>query len=308
MGQRILVTGGTGFLGHYVTLALQKMGAEVIPISKSTGYDLRNEAEALQAMVLVRPEVVIHLAAVAGGLERHAKDPGILFRDNMAIGMNVVHATSVAGAKLVTVIPACAYPENGMAPFKEECFWDGLPEASTEIFGTARKALLMMMRGYQRQYGLRFACLVPTNLYGPGQKDTSYVIPSLIWKVAKARDAEEDEIVCWGTGKAKRSFLYVADAAEAIVAAVNLDDHDDIVNLPGGKEVMMADLAEKIAEYIGYDGKIVWDPSKPEGQLRRALDGSKAKRLLDWEPKTSLEKGLEATIDWLGLKKAVPAS
>lgn len=307
MGQRILVTGGTGFLGHYVTLALQKMGAEVIPISKSTGYDLRNEAEALQAMVLARPEVVIHLAAVAGGLERHAKDPGILFRDNMTIGMNVVHATSVAGAKLVTVIPACAYPENAKVPFEEDHFWEGLPEAATEVFGTARKALLMMMRGYQRQYGLRFACLVPTNLYGPGQKDESYVIPSLIWKVARARASEDDEVVCWGTGKAKRSFLYVADAAEAIASAVNLDD-DDIVNLPGSEEVTMVDLTEKIVGCMGYEGKVTWDPSKPEGQSRRVLDGSKAKRLLDWEPRTSLENGLEATIDWLGLKKPVPTS
>lgn len=300
-GVKILVTGGTGFLGRYVVETLRQLGAKPHPISKSTGFDLRNEADVLQATLLVKPEVVIHLAALCGGIGANQASPGRFFRDNMQMGMNVVHAASVAQAKLVTVGTVCSYGAVTPTPFKEENFWKGYPEPTNAPYGIAKKAVHVMMEGYRQEFGLHYAYLVPANLYGPGdhfEDEKSHVIPAMVKKFVEAAEEGKEEVVLWGTGKPTRSFLFVADAAQAVAIAADKLDFPGIVNLPGHGEISMKDLAEKVAKLVGYAGKLSWDEKKPDGQARRSIDGTRAKKLLDWSPFTTLDAGLEATVQW----------
>lgn len=306
-GTRVLVTGGTGFLGHQVVAELKKRRAHPIPLSRSLGYDLRNDGEAMQAMLATKPAIVVHLAATAGGLGANAEIPGTLFRDNMLLGINVVHAAAVARAKLITMGSACSYPENCEPPFSEERFWDGYPEPLNGPYGVSKKAIHVMMKAYRQQFGLQSLYLVPANMYGPGQRsdpNVSFVIPTMIRKFVEAADSGTKTVTCWGTGKATRSFLFVDDAACAVVNACIAGEEEEVINLPGQGETSMSELAGKIAKLAGYEGEIRWDSTKPEGQVRRVLDGTRAKRLLGWEPETSLDAGLEATMARY-LKKSV---
>lgn len=300
-GARILVTGATGFLGQYVMATLQQAGAEGIPLSKSMGYDLRNEGEALQAVLATHPDIIVHLAGIVGGIGANLGQPATFFRDNMMMGMNLIHAAAVGKVKLVTVGTTASYPAEGEIPFREEAFWDGYPEASTASYGIAKKALFAMMQAYRKQFRLHFAYLIPSNLYGPGDAYKgiiSSVIPSLVNRMIEARDAGVKEISCWGSGQAIRSFLFAADAAKAIATACAILDENGIVNLPGSEEISVGELATMIAKLVGYSGKILWDRAKPEGRARMVLDGTKAKDLLDWQPETKLADGLKMTVAW----------
>jgi GDP-L-fucose synthase len=280
--------------------ALSQKGADPIPVSKKLGYDLRNEAEVLQAVLVARPDVIVHLAATCGGIGANMAQPGVFFRDNMLIGMNVVHAAATARAKLVAVGTICSYPKNTPVPFKEESYWDGYPEPTNAPYGIAKKAMGVMMQAYRKQYGLRYSFLVPANLYGPEdhfEENTSHVIPALVRRFIEAEAEGKKEVVCWGTGNATRSFLFAGDAAEAIARAVDVD-YDDIINLPGSEEISIKSLAMMVAKIAGYKGKISWDDSKPDGQPRRFIDGTRAAKLLGWKPTTSLEVGIKIAVEW----------
>lgn len=299
---RILVTGGTGFLGQYVVHELESAGEEPVAISRRTGHDLRNPVVALSAVLSVKPKAIVHVAGVVAGISANMALPATFFHDNLLMGMNVVEAAAKAEAHLTVVSTASAYPERATPPFKEESFWDGFPHEANAPYAVAKKALLVMCQAYRKEHGLKFAYLVPTNLYGPCQnfhEGVSHVVPALIKKFVDARDKNLKEVTCWGTGKATRSFLFVHDAAKAVAAAAVAGfDEDGPVNLPGDSEISVQDLAVLVAKVTGFKGKISWDASKPDGQPRRALDGSKAERLMGWKPKVKLEDGLRATVDW----------
>lgn len=297
----ILVTGGTGFLGKFVCDELSAMGARVLPISKSLGFDIRNEAEFLQAMVFEKPDVVVHLAATVGGIGANMARPATFFRDNMMMGLNVVHACALAGSRLIFIGSTCSFPKHAKPPFKEEEFWNGFPEETNAPYGIAKKALHTMCEAYRKQYKLRYGYLVPANMYGPGdhfEENTSHVIPAMIRRFTEAAEVDAQEVTCWGTGKATRSFLFARDAAKAVALACAELDTDQIVNLPGSDEISMKALAGLIAKVCDYKGDILWDSKKPDGQPRRALDGSRARTLLGWAPETPLMEGLEATVEW----------
>lgn len=316
-GAKVLVTGGTGFLGQRVCAALSVAGAEAIPVSRRTGYDLRDEAQALTAMFLAKPDVVVHLAATVGGIGANQAAPATFFSENMKLGMNVIHAATVVGARIVFLSTVCAYPKFCPAPFHEADIWNGFPEETNAPYGIAKRALLVMLQAYRRQFGTRFCYIVPTNLFGPGDnfdERSSHVIPALIKRFHEAYVAKAQKVVCWGTGKATRSFLYVDDAAKAIaMACAGLDD-DVPVNLSGAGETTMADLAQRIADLTCFEGEIEWDPSKPDGQPRRLVDGTRAHELLGWSPTTSLNEGLKRTVEWFvgtgtpGAKRPVESS
>lgn len=300
-GARILTTGGTGFLGKHTCEALNGAGAQVFPVSRTIGYDLRNEAEALSAILAVHPNIIVHLAATVGGIGANMAAPATFFRDNMSMGLNVVHAAALARARLVFLGTLCSYGKDTPIPFKEEDFWKEFPEPTNAPYGIAKKALLVMCQAYAKQHGLRFSYLVPCNMFGPGDNfnlETSHVIPGLVRKFAEAAEAGDKEVACWGTGKATRSFLYVRDAAKAITLACAGPDHDGPINICGTQEISIADLAALVAKAVGYKGKIVWDSNKPDGQPRRFVDGTLAKKLLGWEPETSLEQGIKETVEW----------
>lgn len=300
-GSVILVTGGSGFLGSHVVSRLEEADAVVYSVSRQTGYDLRNEKDAMAAVLAFSPDIVIHLAATVGGIGANMVSPGTFFRDNMKMGMSVVEACSVAKVKLVTVGTVCSFPKIVPIPFKEEDFWSGFPEETNAPYGIAKKALFVMCQAYRKEFGLRYSYLVPTNLYGPRDQfddKVSHVIPAMIKRFVQAKEKNLPETVCWGTGKASRSFLYAADCADAIIRAVDGVDYHDIVNLPGSEEITMFDLAQMVARLVGYTGAIRWDSTKPDGQPRRAIDGTRARKVLGWEPSTPLEKGVRATIEW----------
>lgn len=308
MSQTVLVTGATGFLGREVVARLQKDGKSVFPVSRRLGYDLRDRAEAYRAFLDARPEIAVHLAAQVGGIGANAEHPDTFFRDNMHIGMNVVEAAASAQARLIVISTICAYPKHAPIPFKEEDLWNGYPEETNAPYGLAKRTLAVMLSAYRSKRGLRYGYLLPANLYGPGDNfdpASSHVIPALILKFSQAVQRKVSKVTLWGTGKATRSFLYVSDAADAIARAVDRLDDDRAVNLPGSPETTVEDLASLIAGIVGYTGAIYWNPEKPDGQPRRAIDGSRAKELLEWEPSTSLEEGMKKTIDWWNESQAL---
>jgi GDP-L-fucose synthase len=300
--KRILLTGGAGFLGTKVRERLEAAGAAEIFVPRRADYDLTDAAAVQRAYEDARPDTVVHLAAEVGGIGANRDNPGRYFFANMAMGLHLIEEARRRGTeKFVQVGTVCSYPKHTPVPFSEDELWNGYPEETNAPYGVAKKALLVMLQAYREQYGLQSAYLMPVNLYGPGDNfdlESSHVIPALIRKCEEARLAGRDEVVCWGTGSASREFLYVDDAAEAIVAATERYDGPEPINVGASSEIAIRDLTELIVRLTGFDGKLAWDSSKPDGQPRRCLETSRATELLGFTASTSLEDGLRETIDW----------
>jgi GDP-L-fucose synthase len=300
--QRIVVTGGAGFLGRAVCAALQDRGATQVFVPRRRDFDLTVEADVERMYEAARPDVVIHLAAEVGGIGANMAHPGRFFFANMAMGLHLVeHARRRGIRKFVHTGTVCAYPKHCPVPFREDDLWNGYPEETNAPYGVAKKALFVMLDGYRREYGLASAVAVPVNLYGPGDNfdpASSHVIPALIRKCEEARRDEAGAIVCWGTGAATREFLHVADAAEGIVRAAEIMEEPVPINLGGGEEIAIRDLVGRIATACGFTGAIEWDTSKPDGQPRRGLDIARARDLLGWRPVRAFDAGLAETVAW----------
>ncbi|MDL1902923.1 GDP-L-fucose synthase [Anaerolineae bacterium CFX9] len=300
--QRIVVTGGAGFLGRHVVRALEARGAQYVFVPRSADYDLREAAAVTDLLNDTRPDVIIHMAAVVGGIGANRERPAEFFYDNLVMGTHLMHQAWQAGVKkFVTVGTVCAYPKFTPTPFREESLWDGYPEETNAPYGLAKKMLLVQGQAYRQQYNFNAIYLLPTNLYGAEDNfdpASSHVIPALIRKFVEARQRGEKQIVAWGTGSPTREFLYVEDAAEGILMATEHYNKPDPVNLGSGDEISIRDLTHLIAELVGFDGEIVWDSSKPDGQPRRKLDTTRAQNEFGWTSKTSFREGLSKTIAW----------
>ena len=301
-GKRITVTGGAGFLGTYVVKELQRLGCQNIFVPRSAVYDLTKMDSIAKMYDDACPEVVIHLAAKVGGIGFIRERPGEFFYDNIMIGVQVMEQARLQGVeKFVAVSTVCAYPKYAPVPLREEDFWCGYPEETNAPYGLAKKMLLVQAQAYRQQYGLNAICLLPANLYGPGDNfnsDSSHVIPALIRKCVEAIKHGDDSIEVWGTGKPSREFLYVEDAAEAIVLAAEHYNDADPVNIGAGREITVKELIDIIVRLSGFRGEIYWDSSKPDGQPRRCLDTSKAEIEFNFKAKTLFEIGLIKTIEW----------
>lgn len=301
---RFVVTGGAGFLGRNVVRVLQERGVprSQITIPRRASYDLTREVDVERLYADAKPDIVLHLAAEVGGIGANMNAPGRFFFANMAMGLHLVEHARLNGiAKFVHTGTVCAYPKNCPVPFREEDIWNGFPEETNAPYGIAKKALFTMLDAYYRQYELKSAVVVPVNLYGPGDnfdKQSSHVIPALIRKCEEARVAGRDSIQCWGTGKATREFLFVEDAAEAIVRAAEVINEPTPINLGGGREIAIGELVREIALACDFRGEIQWDASKPDGQPRRGLDSSRARSLLKWAPQKDFTEGLAETVQW----------
>ena len=301
-GARIVVTGGAGFLGRIVVEKLRQRGAGEILVPRRKQFDLTHESDVAHMYAEMRPDVVFHLAAEVGGIGANMRNPGRYFFANMAMALHLIeHARQAGLGKFVQVGTICAYPKMTPVPFHENDLWNGYPEETNAPYGIAKKAAMVMLDGYQRQYGLKSTYVLPVNLYGPGDNfdaNTSHVIPALIKKCVEAVDASSGHIDCWGTGSASREFLYVDDAAEGVIRAAEVLDTPEPINLGSGREILIRDLVALIAKLSGFKGEIRWDASKPDGQPRRCLDVSRASSLLGWRAKVEFEMGLTKTIDW----------
>jgi GDP-L-fucose synthase len=302
--ERICVTGGAGFVGRVVCRLLAERGvpeSSILPIRRQQ-YELTKEADVARLYAELKPTVVLHLAAEVGGIGANMAEPGRYFFANAAMGLHLIEYARRGGLKkFVQTGTVCAYPKFTPVPFKESDLWNGYPEETNAPYGIAKKALFVMLDGYKRQYGLDSAVVLPVNLFGPHDDfdlRTSHVIPALIRKCETARKHNDAVMTCWGTGAASREFLYVDDAAEGIIRAAEVMDAPEPINLGSGREVQIRELVEVIAGMCGYKGRIEWDTKKPDGQPRRCLDTSLAKKLLGWSAKVSLEEGMQRTIDW----------
>ncbi len=300
--KRVVVTGGAGFLGQAVCERLRERGVSGLFIPRRVDFDLTREADVVNMYEAARPDVVIHLAAEVGGIGANMANPGRYFFANMAMSLHLIEQARIAGIeKFVQVGTICAYPKFTPVPFREEELWNGYPEETNAPYGIAKKAAMVMLDGYARQYGLASAYLLPVNLYGPSDNfdlETSHVIPALIRKCVSAIDSGAKEIECWGTGQVSREFLYVDDAAEGVIRAAEVMSEPTPINLGVGHEITIRALVELIAKLTGFTGAIRWNSSKPDGQPRRCLDTARAKRLLDWQAEVGFEEGLRRTIEW----------
>ncbi len=300
--RRVLVTGGAGFLGSHVVEQLRKRGAGEIFIPRKVDYDLVNQEDVRRVLADSKADIVLHLAAKAGGIGANRSKPAEFFFDNQMMGTLLLHeAWNVEIEKFVAIGTVCSYPKFTPVPFKEDDLWKGYPEETNAPYGLAKKALLVQSQAYRQQYGFNTIYLIPVNLFGPGDNfdlETSHVIPALIRKCLEARNSNREEVVVWGDGSPTREFLYVVDAAEGILMGAERYDGADPVNLGSGQEISIMDLAEKIAELVGFEGRLVWDTSKPNGQPRRALDTSRAEQRFGFRAKIPLADGLQRTIDW----------
>ena len=302
----VVVTGGAGFLGRSVLQRLKARGAGRVIVPRKADYDLVHEEAADRLYRDHDPDIILHLAAEVGGIGANQDNPGRYFYANMAMALHLVerariHIESGRDFKFVQVGTICAYPKFTPVPFREEELWSGYPEETNAPYGIAKKAALVMLDGYARQYGLRSAYLLPVNLYGPFDNfhlHTSHVIPALVRKCVAAADGGQDHIECWGTGSASREFLYVDDCAEGILRAAEALDEPVPVNLGTCMEITIRELVELIARLTGFQGEIRWDTTKPDGQPRRCLDTSRAAELFDWRARVGFEDGLRKTIDW----------
>jgi len=301
-GKRIVVTGGAGFLGQAVCERLRALGAGEVMVPRRTNYDLTTESAVERLYREMKPQVILHLAAEVGGIGANMENPGRYFFANMAMALHLIEGARRHGVeRFVQTGTICAYPKFTPVPFREDDLWNGYPEETNAPYGVAKKAALVMLVAYRRQYGLKSAYLLPVNLYGPRDNfdlRTSHVIPALIRKCVEARRAGADRITCWGTGAASREFLFVDDAADGLVRAAEVMDDPEPINLGTGMEITIRDLVTLIARLCEFRGEIVWDSSKPDGQPRRCLDPARAERLLGWRAKVGFEEGLRRTIDW----------
>jgi GDP-L-fucose synthase len=301
-GKRVVVTGGAGFVGRVVCDKLRQRGCRDIHVPRRDKYDLTHEDAVKRLYADMMPDVVIHLAAEVGGIGANMDNPGRFFFANMAMALHLIeHARINNIEKFVQVGTICAYPKFTPVPFKEEDLWNGYPEETNAPYGVAKKAALVMLDGYHRQYGLKSAYVLPVNLYGPHDNfdlHTSHVIPALIRKCIAAIENGDDHVTCWGTGNVSREFLYVDDAAEGILRAAEVMDEPVPINLGTQKEIMIRNLVHLIAKLTGFEGDIRWDSTKPDGQPRRCLDTTRAKNLLGWQAQIGFEEGLRRTIDW----------
>lgn len=300
--KRVVVTGGAGFLGSFVVGKLKERGCEQIFVPRSKEYDLREKDAIVRLFDKTRPQILIHLAAVVGGIGANRMYPGRFFYDNAIMGTQLMeYARRYNVEKFVCVGTICAYPKYTPVPFKEEELWNGYPEETNAPYGLAKKMLLVQAQAYRQEYGFNAIYLLPVNLYGPRDNfdlETSHVIPAIIRKCVEARSRGDKKIVSWGTGRVSREFLYVDDAAEGILLAAEKYNKPDPVNLGSGHEITIRDLVHLIAELTSFKGQIEWDTSRPDGQPRRCLDTTHAWREFGFSAKTSLETGLRSTIEW----------
>jgi len=299
--KRVLVTGGAGFMGSRAVAGLRAAGADVF-VPRSREYNLVDGVAVKRLFKDARPEIVIHAAAVVGGIGANRANPGRFFYENLMMGAQCLEESRLAGVqKFVAIGTICAYPKFTPVPFKEEDLWTGYPEETNAPYGLAKKMLLVQSQSYRQQYGFNSIFLLPVNLYGPNDNfdpSSSHVIPALIRKMVEAVRSDASEVEIWGTGKATREFLYVNDCAEGILLAAERYDGADPVNLGAGFEISIKDLAEKIARQCGFKGKLRWDSSKPDGQPRRCLDTSRAVSAFGFKAKTGFDEGLAETVRW----------
>ena len=300
--KKVVITGGAGFLGRRVVAELKARGYNDLFVARSNVYDLTEQSCVRDLIHGQKPDLVIHLAAVVGGIGANMDNPGKYFYDNIMMGVMLLEECRKAAVKKVLALgTVCAYPKFAPTPFREEELWNGYPEETNAPYGLAKKMLLVQSQAYRKQYGMNSVYLLPVNLYGPEDsfdESKSHVIPALIKKCMDAKVNGAQEIVLWGDGTPTREFLYVDDAARGIVDAAERYNDSMPVNLGSSFEIKISDLAALIAKTTGFDGKIVWDETKPNGQPRRNLDTSKAKKLFGFEASTSLEEGLKATVEW----------
>ncbi|PKN80152.1 MAG: GDP-fucose synthetase [Chloroflexi bacterium HGW-Chloroflexi-9] len=300
--RRVLVTGGSGFLGRFMVDGLHARGAAEVFAPRSAQYDLRDPTAAERVLADTRPDVIIHAAAVVGGIGANQEHPGQFFYENAIMGIQLIEAARRHGVeKTVVVGTVCAYPKFTPTPFSEEDLWNGYPEETNAPYGLAKKMLLVQLQAYRQQYGMNGIFLLPANLYGPGDNFdpvSSHVIPALIRKCVLAQEAGDASIPVWGTGAASREFLYAADAAEGILLATERYNDPDPVNLGTGDEITIRDLTETIARVTGFTGALAWDPSKPDGQPKRRLDTTRAEQRFGFRATTPFEVGLRETVEW----------
>ncbi|MCK4959687.1 MAG: GDP-L-fucose synthase, partial [Planctomycetes bacterium] len=291
-----------GFLGSYIIEKLEKRGCKNILIPTIEEYDLVDLADVKQMYDDMKPDVVIHLAAVVGGIGANREHPGEFFYKNLMMGVQLIEEARLRDLeKFIALGSVCAYPKFTPVPFKEDDLWDGYPEETNAPYGLAKKMLLAQSQAYRQEYDFNSIFLLPVNLYGPRDNfrpDSSHVIPAIIKKCVDAIDAGADSIECWGTGSASREFIYADDAAEGILLATEHYNESDAVNIGAGFEITIKDLVEKIVNLTGFTGQIVWDPSQPDGQPRRCLNTTRAKERFNFQAKTNFDEGLKATIDW----------
>ena len=308
--QRVVVTGGGGFLGSYVVEKLQQHGAETIIVPRRCEYDLVQLPDIQRLYRETRPDLVIHLAAVVGGIGANRANPGRYFYDNLMMGVQLMEeARHHQVSKFVALGTICAYPKSTPVPFREEDLWNGYPEETNAPYGLAKKMMLVQSQAYRQQYGFNSIFLLPVNLYGPGDNfdlETSHVIPALVRKCVDAVESDRHQLVVWGDGSPTREFLYVDDAAEGILLAAERYDASAPINIGSSFEISIRDLVETIVQLTGFQGEVVWDTSKPNGQPRRKLDVSRAQETFGFTAQTSFTDGLAATIQWYRAHRQVP--
>jgi GDP-L-fucose synthase len=300
-GKRVCVTGGAGFVGSHLLEELERRGATDVFVPAHREYDLVQRESVLRMLADARPDMVIHLAAVVGGIGANMANPGRYFYENAMMGIQLIEESRKAGVgKFVAIGTICAYPKFTPIPFQEAELWNGYPEETNAPYGLAKKMMLVQCQAYRQQYGFDGIFLLPVNLYGPRDNfdlETGHVIPAMIHKMVAGRD-EGTPVVLWGDGSPTREFLFVEDAARGIAMAAESYNGSDPVNLGSGMEISIKDLAELIAKHVGYEGEIVWDVSKPNGQPRRKLDVSRAKERFGFEARVPFDEGVQKTVEW----------